>query len=1386
MLSLRTIGVGCLLALAFHVKHSAADEPASAFAALSQTYQDQLRPLIAKHCDECHSGSLIESQVDLGSMPLFAVVRQHPDVWQRVHDVLRSRQMPPADADPQLSDADRDAMLTWLREYLPLEAALRDGDPGRVVLRRLNNAEYTYTIRDLTGVATLDPAREFPADSAAGEGFTNTGAALVMSPALITKYFDAAKSIADHAVLLPDGFRFSPSTDRRDWTNEVLDRIRAVYRRDTTGGGGTAVNLQGIQFETNQAGRLPIEQYVRATLVLRDDLRAGRATLADVAEESQLNPKYLATLWEVLAGDQPHSLLVDRLRTRWRAAPPEDADALAAEIVRWQQVLWKFNPVGQIGRQYGGTLGPERWMEPVSPLTTRQDVRIKLEAPPGAQDVTLHLSTTDAGDGAEGDVVVWENPRLVASGRTDLALRDVRTAVAALATYRQQVAESAARCLAAAAQASSALDDAGIRALAEQHGVEAAILSAWLQLLGVIGPAPVDGLLTDQAREMSGYQFVRGWVGADALSVVANSSDDHVRIPGNMPGHSVGVHPSPTRQIVVGWRSPVEATLQVAGSVQHAHPECGNGVTWSLELRRRRTSQQLAAGIAHGARKFDVGPVANLAVRSGDVIALVIGPRDGNHSCDLTNIDVTLASPECEWNLAREITPDILAANPHADAFGNPGVWSFGSEPVGGASQWTIPAGSLLARWQAAPSPEERATLADSLQELLSADSPPTDGPDAALRRLLTSANGPLLSALRTQGSGQPQATDENASDYGSDPRLFGVHPAGGTVGENDLCMQAPQVLAVRLPVDLIEGCEFVTSGRLASESEAGSVQLRVQTSAPESTDLTPSAPTVVAENSAARQQFEAAFDELRQLFPPVLCYAQIVPVDEVITLNLFYREDDHLRRLMLTDAEAAELDRLWDELFYVSQEPLLLLEAYEQLTEYATQDRPDKVIEFAPMRGPINERAAAFRRRLVADEPVQLQHLLAFAERASRRPLTADETNELRTLYGDLRRQELSHEEALRLTLARVLVSPAFLYRLEQPGSGKGQAPVNDYELASRLSYFLWSSLPDAELLQAAADGTLHDDTVLLAQLRRMLADPRAQRMAREFAAQWLHVYQFDQLDEKSESTFPTFAALRDDMYEETLQFFADLFQHDRSILNIIEADYTFLNEDLAAHYGIPNVIGPEWRRVDGVGRYGRGGILTQAAPLAQQSGASRTSPILRGNWLSEVVLGDTLPKPPKGVPVLPETPPEGRTERQLIELHSSDPGCAKCHARIDPLGFALENFDAIGRFREQDAAGLAIDSRTKLFDGTELNGLGGLQDYLLRQRREDFVRQFNRKLLGYALGRSVQFSDGPLLDRMAAALAAREYRVSAVLEAIVLSRQFREIRGAEYAEIR
>ena len=1373
--------IGLVSLLALPAAGSGAEPPV--FQKLGEAFGREIRPILDQHCMKCHAADVQEGTLDLEQFAKLEDVRRSTTTWLKVAEMLDNGEMPPKKA-PQPSLERRQRLRTWVADYLKAEALASAGDPGPVVLRRLGNAEYTYTLLDLTGV-DLQPAREFPVDGAAGEGFTNTGNALVMSPALLSKYLDAGKKIADHAVLLPDGIRFSPGATRRDWTDELLARIRSFYARFADSGGGTQVNLQGIVFGTNEGGRLPLERYLDATFRERLALSSGLKSIADVARERRLNAKYLGTLWSTLNGGE-NSPILDHLRARWRAAPTDQVAAIASEIGRWQKALWRFTSVGQIGK----VGGPKAWMEPVTPIVARQELRLKIPAA-ASGEVMLSLVASDAGDGNEHDFVVWDKPRLVAPGRPDLLLRDVRDVASQLADVRQRAFGSAAKCLAAAAVASAAKAPIEVIPLAQKHGVEPAILAAWLDYLG-IGisgtAAKIDAPLLGKVVKASGYDFANGWSTGELPSLIANSSDQHVRIPGNLKPHSVAVHPSPSLRVAVGWQSPISGVMRVEGLVQHAHPECGNGVAWMLEWRRGPIRRRLAAGKAAGPAEVKVGPVLDLPIQPGDLVSLSIGPRAGNHACDLTAVDLTLTGAGQAWNLSREVSPDVLAGNPHADAHGHPGVWHFYSEPdKDGSAESSIPAGSLLARWQSAASAAEKQELAQSVEALLTSGLPAAkESPDGLLFRQVSSLRGPLLSAVRSPGtgSGTPSASSRaNETRVGLSPSLFGRHPNDPVIDAASICVRAPQVVEVRLPADLVEGCEFVTGGSLESTTGAkGSVQLQVLAGrADPSPTVLPDVPVIVRDGSAARREFEASFDKMREVFPPSLCYTKIVPVDEVITLTLFHREDNHLRRLMLDPAQVAEIDKLWAELRFVSQDALTLVDAFLQLLEYASQDADPRVFE--PMRKPINDRAAAFRRELVAAEPRHLDAAVALAERAFRRPLSSSEARELRELYRKLRAEEIPHDEAIRLVLARVLVSPAFLYRIEKPPAGAKAGPVSDWELASRLSYFLWSSMPDLELRREAESGRLHRPDVLAAQARRMSKDPRVRRLATEFACQWLHIYDFESLDEKSPRHFPTFAGLRGAMHEEAILYFTDLFQNDGSVLSMLDGDHTFLNEALAKHYGIPGVTGPEWRRVDGVKKYGRGGILGLAATLAKQSGASRTSPILRGNWVAEALLGDKLPRPPKNVPQLPddESATQGLTMRQLVERHTSDPRCATCHSRIDAFGYALEAYDAIGRRRDRDLGDRPINTAARLRDGTEFDGLDGLRRYLGTTRRDALIRQFCKKLLGYALGRGTQLSDQPLLEEMEQTLEKNNYRFGAVLETIVRSRQFREIRGKD-----
>ncbi len=1392
-----------------------------------------VRPLLQEYCIACHSTEQQKGELDLERFASQNGARKEPQLWQLVSEKLRNLEMPPAEK-PQPPPTQRAKLLAWIESTLDDLAREHAGDPGPVVLRRLSNAEYTYSVRDLTGVASLDPAREFPVDGAAGEGFMNVGNALVMSPALLTKYFDAAKAIADHALLLEDGIRFSPGATRRDQSEDRLLEIRNFYRQYTDPGGGEIVNLQGIVFTTNAGGRLPLEKYLAATIELRDaKLAQGGLDIAAVARARGLSPKYLATLLAALTDSKP-ALLLDPIRTAWRASAAQDVEKLAAQISAWQKSLWKFSSVGQIGKSGG----PKAWMEPVDPLSESQELRIALPALPavdaaqsaGSQRRTIYLVAGDAGDGADHDVVIWQAPRFVAKGRPDLLLRDVRTVTLERQARRARLFRGAQAALAACAEvelqdkqvAQSSVDFEGI---ARRHGLAAGDLASWLEYLGLgpCEPARIDACFTAKLDHPSDYAFISGWGSAQTPLVLANSSDEHVRIPGNMQPHSVAVHPSPALRALVGWRSHAPASLRVEAKIQHAHPECGNGVAWSLELRRGVQRRVLASGFAQGGDVEQPPPLEKLQVRPGDVVALSIGARDGNHACDLTAVDLTLTSADAAapaWDLGADCSSDLTAANPHADRFGQTGVWSFSTEPDSGPDSGSvtgarIPQASILARWLLATNAQnatEQARCAGQLQELLdSGGKLAPDGPDAALYRQLASLGGPLLAQTADEGRGISGAAAASGrgvvvlgEEFGLDPARFGVDLAGQPIDEASFCTKAPSVVAIAVPSELVEGAEFVTTGALSPRDGAeGSVQLeaRLTTDSAFKAGLVPSeatlseingawtsnnqriqfaVPVIVHDGSAARRRVLAALDEFRALFPGALCYAKIVPVDEAVTLTQFYREDQALVRLMLDDAQARQLDQLWADFHFVAQDALSEVDAFDQIYQFATQDADPKVFE--PLREPIRRAAAVFREEQRAAEPAQIDAVLEFADRAWRRPLSTTERDELRGLYPKLRGAGLAHDEAIRLMLARVLIAPAFLYHRELPEPGTQAAPLNDFELASRLSYFLWSSVPDDELRAVAAAGRLQRDEELLAQTRRMLKDARVRRLATEFGCAWLHVYGFDQLSDKSERHFPTFEALRGDMYEETIRFFTEMFQTNAPVRDLLDADYTFLDQALATHYGIPGVVGTQWRRVDGVKAFSRGGLLGFATTLAAQSGASRTSPILRGNWVCEALLADKLPRPPKNVPKLPEDEAgESLTIRELVERHSQDPGCMRCHQRMDAFGLALEGFDAIGRLRTQDLGGRPLDTRAKTMDGSQFEGLSGLRDYLLTKRRDDFNAQFCRKLLGYALGRAVQISDRPLQAEMAAGLAGDKSHMNDIVEAIVLSRQFRTIRGRD-----
>jgi Protein of unknown function (DUF1592)/Protein of unknown function (DUF1588)/Protein of unknown function (DUF1585)/Protein of unknown function (DUF1587)/Protein of unknown function (DUF1595) len=397
-------------------------------------------------------------------------------------------------------------------------------------------------------------------------------------------------------------------------------------------------------------------------------------------------------------------------------------------------------------------------------------------------------------------------------------------------------------------------------------------------------------------------------------------------------------------------------------------------------------------------------------------------------------------------------------------------------------------------------------------------------------------------------------------------------------------------------------------------------------------------------------------------------------------------------------------------------------------------------------------------------------------AHRAYRRPVTADDLPELMALY----RQGAANggfEAGVRLALQKILVSPDFIFRVElDPPEAQGGSVhrVSDVELASRLSFFLWSSIPDDELLAVAERGELNDPAVLERQVRRMLADPRSQALAKNFAGQWLFLRNIARI-QPDPAVFPNFDEnLRQALGQETELLIQSTLREDRSVADLLDTDYTFVNERLAEHYGIEGIYGNELRRV-AIKDPNRRGLLGQASILAVTSYPNRTAPTLRGKWVLEQLLGTPPPPPPPNVPSLKEdASAKTMTMRARMEEHRANPSCAACHRLMDPLGFALENFDGIGRWRDSAAPGTgAIDASGALPDGTPFDGPAGLREILLG-KRDQFVETFTERLLTYALGRGLEEYDQPVIRRITREAAADDQRWSSIILGIVKSAPF------------
>ena len=413
--------------------------------------------------------------------------------------------------------------------------------------------------------------------------------------------------------------------------------------------------------------------------------------------------------------------------------------------------------------------------------------------------------------------------------------------------------------------------------------------------------------------------------------------------------------------------------------------------------------------------------------------------------------------------------------------------------------------------------------------------------------------------------------------------------------------------------------------------------------------------------------------------------------------------------------------------------------------------------------------------------EPSHLQALFDFAARAYRRALTKEDRDEILAYYKTGREKDgLDHESAIRDSIVALLMSPDFFYRIDLVGGSQNITPLSDTDLASRLSYFLWSSIPDQELMMHAAKGDLHNPKVMAAQARRMLADSRVRALAVEFGGNWLDFRRFESLSTVDRGRFAGFTnELRTAMFEEPVRFLTDVFQRNRPVLDLLYARDTFVNPVLAKHYGIPVAEGTlptDWVRVEDATTAQRGGLLPMAVFLTKNAPGLRTSPVKRGNWVVKNILGERIPPPPPNVPTLAQD--ETKLDlplRDMLARHRQDAACATCHERFDSLGLVFEGFGPTGERRETDLANRPVDARASFpRGGGEGTGLTGLQQYIRNHRQDDFVTNFCSKLVAYALGRSLIPSDDELIAAMRTKLATDGGRIDRAIETLVTSPQF------------
>ncbi|MBY0502784.1 MAG: DUF1592 domain-containing protein [Bryobacteraceae bacterium] len=627
----------------------------------------------------------------------------------------------------------------------------------------------------------------------------------------------------------------------------------------------------------------------------------------------------------------------------------------------------------------------------------------------------------------------------------------------------------------------------------------------------------------------------------------------------------------------------------------------------------------------------------------------------------------------------------------------------------------------------------------------------------------------------------------------------FGSSPDGTPIGLNDFASTSTAFFEVPIPEGAF-GLEFRVDAQVGKDRDQ---VFRILLSDREDGGSRgiPVRALIGDPASPGGQRFRAGVMELAHLMPPN-SHGEASPADkdpvplpfdstfnvpehdEFLLKVKYIRDDRFVTENLLDDATRTRLNQAWADLYtsfdYHENYLRMLAQHYQYdlrgqrlatLTRAGIANFPAEMRPYLP---PLLSEYQEAQAAIGAARSGHVEDCVRLAARAWRRPLSAVEQQDLRAFYTRVYASRKDHREAVRALLARILVAPAFLYRVEQANA----APLAPHELASRLSYFLWASIPDDELLRAASAGELNQSVPLRRQVDRMLADAKARRLSTEFFGQWLGFYHFDEHRGVDTSRFPEFTnEVKESMYDEAVSFFEHIIRKNRPVKELLNADYAFLNQALAKHYGVTKPVAAKDRveLVEGANAFQRGGLLRLGAVLTATSAPLRTSPVKRGDWVLRRILGTEVPPPPANAGILPADDKNfgGLTLRKKLEAHKRNATCASCHSRIDPLGFPLERYDSVGRYRTKYADGNAVDDEGVLTDQTQIAGVDGLLNYLQKQNQQ-VLRTVAFKMVGYALGRTVQPSDEVLIERMSQ--LGDSATIADLATAIAGSRQFRQ----------